>query len=464
MTKARDIADFKFENIVDTGTEGTKVASGTTAQRGSNTGQWRYNTTTGYFEGRNATGFATLEPTPTVSSIDVTEVDSQAGGNQTIVVTGTNFSAGGTIIFVGNSGTDFNASTTTYNSSTQVTAVAPKSNFLNAQEPYKVKFTSSSGVSGVSANGLINVDTAPSWSTASGSLGSVNENDTGNFTVSATDADGDTIAYSLQSGSLGGLSLNSSSGAITGTPTAVSSDTTNSFTIRATANTKTADRAFSFITVNSTLDTVDIFGDSSGVGLYRMNNSYNNESGGSFPNLSASGSPSFTSTSKYGSHAIDLVGQGKYVDVDNSTRYYAVSGWYYPTQANGTGVDAYVFEMRHDVPSNGRGYLYTLGSSQSGKIQMISTSNDTTTSNNNGQVYVNGSLLSGEYHFTANTWYHLAVSVDNASSTTQTWNVGLRLGNRSDGTSGGNGGYIDHVRIFNRALTSSEVSALYNES
>ena len=72
MTKARDIADFKFENIVDTGTEGTKVASGTTAQRGSTTGQWRYNTTTGFFEGRGASQFSTLEPTPTVSNFDVT--------------------------------------------------------------------------------------------------------------------------------------------------------------------------------------------------------------------------------------------------------------------------------------------------------------------------------------------------------------------------------------------------------
>jgi len=27
MTKDRDIADFKFENITDTGTEGTEVAS-----------------------------------------------------------------------------------------------------------------------------------------------------------------------------------------------------------------------------------------------------------------------------------------------------------------------------------------------------------------------------------------------------------------------------------------------------
>jgi hypothetical protein len=44
MTKARDIADFKFENIVDTGTEGTRVATGTSAQRGSTTGQLRFNT------------------------------------------------------------------------------------------------------------------------------------------------------------------------------------------------------------------------------------------------------------------------------------------------------------------------------------------------------------------------------------------------------------------------------------
>ena len=70
MTKARDskllstsngkIAgefDVSFENISDTGTEGTKVASGTTAQRGSTTGQWRFNSTTGFFEGEMRTEF-----------------------------------------------------------------------------------------------------------------------------------------------------------------------------------------------------------------------------------------------------------------------------------------------------------------------------------------------------------------------------------------------------------------------
>ena len=56
MTKARDIADFKFENIVDTGTEGTKVASGTTAQRGSTAGQIRFNTTTNLAEYYDGTG------------------------------------------------------------------------------------------------------------------------------------------------------------------------------------------------------------------------------------------------------------------------------------------------------------------------------------------------------------------------------------------------------------------------
>ena len=243
-------------NIVDSGTEGTKVASGTTAQRGSTTGQWRYNTTTNFFEGRNANGnFQSLEPVPTVASVDVSEVDSTASGNQTIVVTGTNFSTGGTIAFVGTSA-EFNASTTTFNNDSQVTAVAPKSSFLNAQEPYKVKFTSATGLAGTSATGLINVDANPTWSTTSGQIGGNNivEGISASTTVSATDADNDTIVYSVQSGSLpSGLSLNSNSGVISGTPSSVSGDTTSSFTLRATANNKTTDRAFNIITKENTI-------------------------------------------------------------------------------------------------------------------------------------------------------------------------------------------------------------------
>ena len=243
-------------NIVDAGTAGTKVASGTTAQRGSTAGQWRYNSQTGFFEGRNASTFTSLEPIPTVTSVNDTEIDSGGGGNQTIVVTGTNFTSGGTISFRGQSA-NFNASSTTINSTTQATAVAPKSSFLNAQEPYTVRFTASTGTFGDSGSGLINIDNVPSWNTASGSLGTVFDTTRSGVNVSATatDPDGDTIIYSILSGSIpSGLSLNTSSGAITGTANAVGSDTTSNFTLRATSGGKTSDRAFSF-TVSAPVST-----------------------------------------------------------------------------------------------------------------------------------------------------------------------------------------------------------------
>jgi hypothetical protein len=266
MTKARDLSkllstangkiaganlDVSFENITDTGTEGTRVATGTTGQRGSTAGQLRFNTTTGLAEYYTGTAFKSIDAPPTVSSLDVTEVDSQAGGNQTIVITGSSFSSGAIVTFIGASGTDFNASTVTVDSDTQITAVAPKASFLNAQEPYGVKVENTSGLTATLAS-QINVDTAPSWSTASGSLGNVGEGNSANFSISATDADGDTVSYSETTSSLSGagFSLNSSTGAITGTANLVSGDTTTSFTLRATANSKTSDRSFSIITKN----------------------------------------------------------------------------------------------------------------------------------------------------------------------------------------------------------------------
>jgi len=280
MTKARDISkllstangkiagenlDVSFENITDTGTEGTRVATGTSAERGSTAGQFRFNSTTGLAEYYNGTAFKAIDAPPTISLLDVTEVDSQAGGNQTIVITGSNFQSGASVTFIGNAGTNFNASTVTVDSDTQITAVAPKASFLNAQEPYGVKIQNSSGLS-ATLSGQINVDTSPSWSTASGSLGSLNEGASANFSVSATDPDGDTVSYSETTSVLSGagFSLNSSTGAITGTASNVSADTTNTFTLRATANGKTADRQFSILTTDlGILNTAEFYIDPS---------------------------------------------------------------------------------------------------------------------------------------------------------------------------------------------------------
>ena len=242
-------APLSFSNIVDTGTEGTKIATGTTAQRGSTTGQFRYNSTIGKFEGKNASTFVPIQTIPTVTSVDVTEVESAGGGNQTIVITGTNFESGAVASFVGSSAS-FNAASTTVDSSTQITAVAPKASFLNAQEPYGVKVLNTSGLFGI-LESQINVDNAPTWTTASGSLGSLASNEDGNhFTVVATDAEGDTIAYTETGGTVlssQNLTLNSSTGVISGDPTDVTSDTTLSFDLRATAAGKTADRSFTIL-------------------------------------------------------------------------------------------------------------------------------------------------------------------------------------------------------------------------
>ena len=227
MTKARDLSkllstsngkiagsnlDVSFENISDTGTEGTKVALGTTAQRGSTQGQLRFNSTTGLAEYYDGSQFKAIDSPPTISSIDVTEVDSQAGGNQTIVITGGNFASGATVTFVGNAGSDFNASTSTFDSATQITAVAPKASFLNAQEPYGVKVTNVSGLSATLAS-QINVDSAPTFSVASGTLGTLlhsNRSASGLTTVTATDAEGDAITFAKTAGTLPtGISLNS---------------------------------------------------------------------------------------------------------------------------------------------------------------------------------------------------------------------------------------------------------------
>ena len=236
--------------IVGDGTGGIKLPVGNTGARVNTTGMLRFNNQLALPEYYNGTEYVVIDSPPTISSVSPTEVASDAGGNETFTINGSRFASGAIVKFVSNNGTEITASTVTVVSSTQLTAVIAKSSFVNAQEPYDVKVIKSSGLSATLAD-QINVDNAPAWTTSAGSLGTIEEDATGNhFTVAATDAEGDTVSYSLQSGSLGGLSLNSSTGVISGDPTDVSADTTNSFTLRATAGGKTADRAFSYVTKN----------------------------------------------------------------------------------------------------------------------------------------------------------------------------------------------------------------------
>ena len=247
--------DVSFENISDTGTEGTKVASGTTAQRGSTTGQIRFNTTTNLAEYYDGSNFKPIDSPPSVTSVNATNItETQIASNFDIVITGTSFASGATVKFVGNDGTEYSSPTVTINSSTQVTARVPTT-VTNANEPFAVKLTATSGLSNT-LNTAFNIDGKPIFATAAGSIGTVLEGTSVSLSVSATDPEGSTVTYALTSGSLPtGLSLNTSSGAITGTSPTVSGNTTSTFTITATAGSQTNAREFT-ITVRDPLTTV----------------------------------------------------------------------------------------------------------------------------------------------------------------------------------------------------------------
>ena len=490
MTKARDLSkllstsngkiagsnlDVSFENISDTGTTGTKVASGTTAQRGSTAGQIRFNSTTGLAEYYTGSAFKIIDAPPTVTSLDVTEVDSQAGGNQTIVITGSGFGSGATVTFVGSSAS-FNASTTTVNSITQITAVAPKSSFLNAQEPYSVKVLNTSGLSGI-LSGQINVDTSPSWSTASGNLGTLIEGTTANVSVTATDVDGDTIVYSVQSGSLpAGTSLNTSTGAITGTLSGVSADTTSSFTLRATANTKTADRSFNMITADEgILGTAEFYIDPSdsrswsgsgstltNITSYSNSSSTTNLSLNSNPVATSSGITSIVHTNSTGYNAPSAtIG-----NISGNLTNYTVA-FFAKVDSTNSNADTGIF-MYGNKTSNQAigGNIYSGGTNQ---VAHYNYSNDSTFNQSASYNWLNWNFyvfrkVSGNKQFWLNNTRITSTATETNNATSLPSNSRFDIGGRSaPGTYDNWDTRVGFVGIWTSAISDAEQTFLYNK-
>jgi hypothetical protein len=224
---------------------------GTTAQRPASpvVGYIRYNTTTDCYEQYTALGWAGIAAPPVITTISPTTFNGESG--TTITVNGANFSAGSIVTFITNGGTPYNAGATTFVSSSQVTATTPQ-DFTVADEPIDVKITNANGLSTTLSDAL-DCGGSPTWTTAAGNILDTNETFAATVTIAATDPDaGSTIAYSVGSGSLpSGMSLNSSTGVISGTPAEIASDTTYSFNGVATDNAgNTATRSFNIIIRN----------------------------------------------------------------------------------------------------------------------------------------------------------------------------------------------------------------------
>ena len=184
----------------------------------------------------------TGETKPTVGSISPTTI---TNSQTAVTITGQNFvSVPQVEAFNPSTGIYYVADSIAYTSATTIVATFT----LAVDATYKLRVENPDGLSVLSGN-LLTVSDVPTWSTGAGSLGTVANGGSMNFTVAASSDS--TITYSKVSGSFpGGGSINASTGVISGTESGSTSTTTYNFTIRATDNeSQTADRAFT-ITVS----------------------------------------------------------------------------------------------------------------------------------------------------------------------------------------------------------------------
>ena len=247
-----DSRDTHGKNRKFTGTDSIQLPKGTTGERNASgdtdKGKIRYNTTTNLSEYYDGNVWKAIDAPPVVNSISPTLVTDPDGSTTTnITLSGTGFSTTTvpTITFRSTvDGTVFTSAVVTVNSDTEAVA-ATTGTMTAAKSPYSVRLTNPSELFGQLDSGLT-VDTTPVFDTAAGNIGTVNSADV-NPTLSpvtATDADGDTITYSIQSGSLPtGLSLNANTGAITGTAGSLTAGTAT-FTVAAATTAQTVTREF----------------------------------------------------------------------------------------------------------------------------------------------------------------------------------------------------------------------------
>ena len=255
-----DLRDFTGKNSKFTGTDGLEMPQGTTAERPNpaTVGTIRYNTDTGLVENYTSKGWAGIDAPPTITSVTPSALPNI---DDTTVVAGSNFDNTATWTFIGASSTVYTPKSVTFTNNSSVTLTRPDT-FPVSDEPFAVKVVNNSGL-GYTLESAIDAGNVPIWQTASGSLGTFAEGASVNVTVQATDtADSGTISYSETTSALSGagLSINSGTGAITGTLSSPGSDTTYNITIRATdSGGNTADRSFtisSFASYGGTIQSI----------------------------------------------------------------------------------------------------------------------------------------------------------------------------------------------------------------
>ena len=211
-----------------------------------------------------------VSETPGVVSISGNYLESNT--TNTINIVGTNFTTGAVASAIGSNGVEVNANSTTVNSIVSVDAVF--SGLSSSYEPYDIKVTNTSNLFGLLPDALY-VNQSPIWVTSAGSLGSFNEQVSITLSaLSATDPESTTISYALANGSSlpSGVSLNSSTGVISGTLPSINSNTTYSFTVNASDGLNVIPRTFSITSADVVYADYLVIAGGGGGGAYAANN------------------------------------------------------------------------------------------------------------------------------------------------------------------------------------------------
>jgi hypothetical protein len=257
MSKARDIANILSANTsIATDAEVSSAVSthataanghigrGTTLNRpeSPSVGDFYFDTTSSSLMVYKSTGWekSSQDPAPQIASISPTTAGTTG---TTITITGSNFKSGLAVQFIGADTTSYNSPIATFVGATTVTATTPVLSVAN--EPYDIKVINNDNQVGILENAL-DAGGSPIWNTASGTIATITEQSVLNISVSATDPDGTSIVYS-SSNLPSWVSLNSSTGALTGTAPDVASNTTYTFNVTASDGVNTSVRSFSIV-------------------------------------------------------------------------------------------------------------------------------------------------------------------------------------------------------------------------
>jgi len=185
-----------------------------------------------------------VQETPGVSSINGNYSEQTDSG--VITIYGTNFVSGCYATAIGSNGVQVDAGSTVFNSIVQVTATF--TGLSAAYEPYDIKVTNPSNLFGIIPDALY-VNQTPLWQTPSGNIATFTELIQNSVTISASDSENLPLTYTIVSGALpSGITLNSSTGVISGIGPSTSSNTTYTFSVTASDGINTsAPRSFNII-------------------------------------------------------------------------------------------------------------------------------------------------------------------------------------------------------------------------